>query len=171
MACNLNFNQCNLGNSYPRPIFNCRCRLLSVLNSSNLTVVNPTIFNSSALLSSVFTQNVATNGVVQTNLAFVNGDSILLNNGSFMLAEGRYLVSYSISGRISANQIFSFALNENGFLIESSQSSMSGVVGGMASLTNSAIINVTAVSSSIGLVNTNSIDQEVESGNITIQKL
>ncbi len=42
MPCNLNFNQCNFGLYYPRPIFNCENRVLGLLNQSGTVVVNPT---------------------------------------------------------------------------------------------------------------------------------
>lgn len=170
MACNLNFNQCNSGCSFPRPIFNCRCRLLSILNSSEITVVNPTV-TPSLFLSTIFSQNVASGGFIDSNSAFVSGSDITLTNGSFMLAEGRYLVSYSISGTIASNGTFSAGVNQDGFLVGGSESSTSGTAGTSASLTNSTIVNVTAVSSLITLANTNSASQNITSGNITIQKL
>ena len=43
MRCNLNFNGCNAGPSYPCPIFTCRSLLLRALTPSTTTIVNPPI--------------------------------------------------------------------------------------------------------------------------------
>lgn len=170
MACNLNFNQCNSGCQFPRPIFNCRCRLLSILNSSEITVVNPQT-TASLVLSTVVPQTVTGRGVIDSNISFISGNDISLSNGTFMLTEGSYLVSYAVSGTIASNGLFAVGLNQDGFLIEGSQSSSSGSAGGGASLTNSAIVTVTSVSSLVTLINTLDTALNVASGNITIQKL
>lgn len=171
MACNLNFNQCNSGCQFPRPIFNCRCRLLSILNSTDLSVVNP-VLNPSLFLSTIFSQTVQSNEAINSVEAFLSGDSIELSNGgAVILAEGRYLISYATTGVLGSNGVFSVGINQDGFLVSGSDASISGTAGLSASLNNSAIINVTAVSSLITLINTNSVSQELTSGNITIQKL
>lgn len=171
MACNLNFNQCNLSSSFPRPIFNCRCRLVNLLNSSNLSVVNPVV-DTSLALTTLPNQTVLSNGIVSSNISFLRGNSISLqNNGSFALTEGQYLVSYAVSGTIPSNGTFAFAIDQDGFIIPGSESSMSGISGTSANVTNSAIINVTSVSSLISIKNTISQPQTITGGNITIQKL
>ena len=170
MACNLNFNQCNGGCQFPHPIFNCRCRLLSILNSSEITIVNP-IVTSSLVLSTIFPQNVDAGTKVSSNIAFSSGNAIDLTNGAFMIEEGRYLISYTASGRIGTNGVFSVAVEKDGVEIVGARSSTSGAVGETATLTNSAIVEVTTVASLLTLINDNSVSQELLSGNITIQKL
>lgn len=169
MACNLNFNQCNSGCQFPRPIFNCRCRLLSILNSSEITIVNP-IASSSLALSTIFPQTAVSGGIIQSN-PYISGNSIDLTNGTFMLSEGRYLVSYAVSGNIGSNGLFSVEIKQDGIVVAGGESSTSGTAGNTASLSNSAIVNITAVSSLVSLVNSNSVSQAITSGNITIQKL
>ncbi|MCI8555001.1 MAG: hypothetical protein HFI85_00285 [Clostridia bacterium] len=45
MPCNLNFNQCNMGRSYPDPIFTCRDVFISLFNNSSPNIiVQPDIF-------------------------------------------------------------------------------------------------------------------------------
>lgn len=51
MPCNLNFNQCNLGPSYPTPIYTCGCRLARLLSSSANNVVNPIVIPDEVFLS------------------------------------------------------------------------------------------------------------------------
>ena len=170
MACNLNFNQCNLGCQFPRPIFNCRCRLLSILNSSEISIVNPVPIQSNAL-STIFPQFVPSQQVVQSNLAFVSGNAIQLVNGEFLLEEGRYLVSYAVSGAFGENGLFSVEIEQDGFVVSGSESNTSGVAGTSANLSNSSIVNITTVSSTVRLVNVNTVGQNITSGNITIQKL
>lgn len=171
MACNLNFNQCNFGCSFPRPIFNCKCKLLSLLNSSNLSVVNPLPESPSLILSSIFPHFVDSNTNIDSAISFLSGNAIKLINKTFTLTEGRYLVSYAITGAISSNGMLSVGIDQDGFLISGSESSSSGIVGGTSNLTNSTIIHVTSPSSIISLKNINSVSQSIASGNITIQKL
>lgn len=170
MACNLNFNQCNTGCHFPRPIFNCRCRFLSILNSSNIEVVRPTPI-ASIVLSTITPQTLSSGGAVSSISAFSSGSAITINNSNFLLTQGHYLISYSLSGTIASNGMFSSAFVQDGFTVIGSESSTSGTPGMNASITNSAIIDVTGVSSILTLTNINTVAQVATSGNITIQKL
>ncbi len=172
MPCNQNFNQCFSGCSYPRPIFNCYRNLLSILNQSGNTIINPTIEGASTISEISSLQTVSSGGNVIPSLTFSQGSSISYDNfGTFTLINGRYLISYNLSGLISANGLNSYAIYLDGNIMTSSQSTSSGTIGSGASVSGSAFVQITAPTGAITIKNTNVNPQLINSGSITIQKL
>lgn len=172
MPCNLNFNQCNSFRNYPRPIFNCYRNLISLLNQSGNTIINPTIETASVISEISSSQTILTNGNVLPTVSFTQGSAISYDNaGTFTLINGRYLISYNLSGNLSANGINSYGVFLNGALIPSSSSSMSGTPGGTSTLSNSVFVEITSPTGAITVKNANSQSQILNSGNITIQKI
>ena len=172
MPCNLNFNQCNSFRNFPRPIFNCYRNFISLLNQSGTTIVNPTIETANIISEISISQTVTSGGNVIPTLSFTNGSAISYDNaGTFTLITGRYLISYSLSGIISANGTNSQGVYINDVLIPSSFSSMSGTAGGSTTLSNSVFVEITAPTATITIKNANSQPQILNSGSITIQKI
>ena len=170
MPCNLNFNQCNSFINFPQPIFNCRCKLISLLNSSTTTVINPT---TSAFASFVATaQTIASQGNLVVSLASSFGNLITTDNsGNITLPRGKYLIVATINGVIPTDGLASFALYKDGSQIASSVSETNGTSGENFTTTLSNVISVTDSSDVISLRNTNSVNQTVNNATIFIQLL
>ena len=172
MPCNLNFNQCNSFRNYPRPIFNCYRNLISLLNQSENTIVNPIIETASSISEIAVPQAISFNGNVISTQTFSQGSAITYDNaGRFTLIFGRYLVTYNLNGILSTNGTNSYGIYLDNNLIPSSLSSMSGTPGGSSMLSNSVFINITSPTGEVTIKNSNSQSQTLNSGSITIQKI
>lgn len=172
MPCNLNFNQCNLGRSFPRPIFTCRQNYLRLLtNDSPNTIVQPTI-DTSFLLSSIFFQNVSAGDFVFSQVSFLRDNSIIYDNlGSFILNEGRYILSYSLGGVIPQGGTLAIGIFQDGFLMNGGQNLISGSVGTNVGLSGSLIIVVDKPSSMINFRNLLAENILINNGSITLQRV
>ena len=171
MSCNLNFNQCNSGRQYPADICTVRCNLLSGINSSQNTIVNPSP-NISFLASNITPQTVAVGGSVIPTVTLTRGNSITFDGtNAFVLAEGRYLVTYAASGVIPSGNTFAFALYQNESQIPTSVSSITGIPGNSATAGDSEIISVTGSAISVSLRNIGSGPTALTSGSIILQRL
>lgn len=171
MPCNLNFNECNSFINFPVPIFNCRCRLIALLNSSTTTVINPpnVLANASFVATA---QTVATQGNVVFALSSSTGTGITTDNaGNITLPTGRYLVSTSINGLIPTNGTASFALYQDGSQIAASTVQVTGTSGANYSTSMNNVVVVNSGSSTLSLRNINSVSQTVNNASLIIQKL
>ena len=170
MPCNLNFNQCNSFINFPQPIYNCRCRLISLLNSSTTTVINP---STSAFASFVATaQTISSEGNLVASLASSSGSTITTDgSGNITLSRGNYLIVATINGVIPTDGLASFALYKNGSQIASSVSETNGTSGENFTSTLSGVVSVNDESDIISLRNTNSVSQTVSNATIFIQLL
>lgn len=172
MPCNLNFNQCITGCSYPRPIFTCFQNFISLFNQSGNTIVNPVIEASNTISEIATPQTVAAGGNVIPTVSFSQGSAISYDNaGTFTLINGRYLVSYNLSGVISANGLNSYAIYLDGNILPASAAVASGTIGSGAAVSGSTFVQITAPTGAITIRNTNSNPQLVNSGSVTIQKI
>ena len=96
MPCNLNFNQCNTGCIYPRPIFTCRRDLIALLNQSDNIIVNPIVQPAQLIANITGAQTVLSGGNVVPVVAFNQGSAISYDNaGTFSLVNGRYMFSFN----------------------------------------------------------------------------
>ncbi|MBQ8443873.1 MAG: hypothetical protein IJX25_00775 [Clostridia bacterium] len=170
MPCNLNFNQCNSGQQYPNPISNCLRNLIADLNRSENVIINPVIDTSFAL-SIITSQTVENQALVFSSLSFSRGSSITFSNGTYILPEGSYVISYSISGLLPASETFAFALFQNGNIISSSTTSTSGNVGDSANGGDSEVISIVGTPAQITLRNISGASTTLIGGNITVQRL
>lgn len=171
MPCNLNFNQCRLGRSFPRPIFNCVGLLLQSLTQSGTEIVNP-LLQSSLIVASAPAQTVESGGALLTTINFSQGNAIFLGNGgTISLIEGRYLVTFNINGVLPSNGNFTFAGFQDGNIISSSATGTSGNVGAPASVSSSFFVDVSSPMSILTILNTNSVAQTITGGSVTIQKI
>ncbi len=171
MPCNLNFNQCNSFINYPVPIFNCRCRLLAMLNFSTTTVINPPIVLSNAYFVAT-AQSIATQGNVAFALSSSSGTAITIDSaGNITLPAGRYMISASINGLIPTNSTASFALFQDGAQIGASTMQVTGTSGANYTTSMNNVIVVNNASGTISLRNTNSISQTINNASLMIQKL
>lgn len=172
MPCNLNFNQCNLGCSFPRPIFNCCSRFISILNQSNIEVINPTIDTSFAISTVTTPQTVGANANLIPVVALNQGSSISFDNfGTYSLSTGRYLISFNINGVYANNGSYSFAVFENESQIAGSAVTSTGTAGNAVSISNSIFLDVTLANALINFKNINTDSQVVNSATISIQKI
>lgn len=171
MPCNLNFNQCNNFRNFPRPIFTCYRNLISLLNQSETTIINPTI-ETANFIGGIVPQTVIASGNVVPSTSFNQGSAINYDNaGTFTLINGRYLISYNLSGIISANGTSSYSIYLNGNSIPSSFASSSGTVGDASTLSNSVFVEITSPTGAITIKNENTQPQTLNSGSVTIQKI
>ncbi len=172
MPCNFNFNQCFTGCSYPRPIFTCYQNFISLFNQSGNTIIQPVIESSSTIGEIATSQTVAAGGVVIPSISFSQGSAISYDNlGTFTLINGRYIVSYNLSGNISANGLNSYAIYLDGNILAASSAVASGTIGSGASVSGSSLVQITAPTGAITIRNTNLNPQLINSGSITIQKI
>ncbi len=172
MPCNLNFNQCNYGCMYPRPIFTCYRNLISLLNQSGNQIINPVIDSSQIIATTSNSQTVLTGGNVSPIVVFNQGSAISYDNaGTFSLVNGRYLLSFNINGAYAADGQFNFAVYQDGVLVPSSSTTSSGTVGSPVSINNKIYLNITNPNSLITIQNTNVNSQTISSGNIIIEKI
>ena len=172
MPCNLNFNQCFSGCSYPSPIFNCFQNFLSQYSQSENTIVNPIIEASNTISEIATTQTIAADGNVIPTLSFSRGSAISYDSaGTFTLINGRYLINYNLSGDISVNGQNSYAIYLDGNILPSSASVSSGTIGNSATVSGGSFVQITAPTGAITIRNTNSNSQLVNSGSVTISKI
>ena len=172
MPCNLNFNQCNLGPSYPRPVNTCNLILRNLLSSSTNNVVNPVVIPSWSFFNFVTTQTVGAGENVVFNLISGSGTNIIPGaDGEISLSSGTYQLSFSVNGVIASNNVLSVGLFQNGTFIPASESIITGVAGTNVTLANNAIITVPSGGATITLKNINSVSESFSSGNLTIVKL
>ena len=171
MPCNLNFNQCNTGCNFPRPIFTCFRNFIALLNQSGNTIVNPVV-EGATLLSAVNPQTVLAGGLVVPVTSFSSGSAITNDNGgTFTAVFGRYLVSYNLNGNIGANGSSSYALYLDGVIIPSSQSTTSGTAGASTTHSGSAFVQIVNPTGAITLRNVNTSTAVLNGGSVNIQKI
>lgn len=170
MPCNLNFNQCNSFRNFPQPIFNCYCRLISLLNSSTTTVINPAINTSNAFFTAT-AQTISSASNLVVSLSSTTGNIQTDGSGNIILPKGKYLITANINGIFPTNGEASFSLYKDGLQIASSVSEISGNSGDNFTMTVSSVVNVTGNSSTISVRNINGQSQTINNGSIVVQAL
>lgn len=173
MPCNLNFNQCNLGCGYPRQIFTCRRNFLDLLtNDSPNTIVQP-VLDSSFLLSTISSGQIVQSGeFVLSQISFMRDNSVIYDNlGSFILNEGRYIVSYSVGGIIPSGGRLALGMFMDGYILDGGQNWLTGGAGSSVNFSASHMIVVERPSAMINLRNI--VDEAflINNGSITIQRV
>lgn len=172
MPCNLNFNQCNSFNNFPRPIFNCYQNFLSLLNQSGTTIINPVIESASIITEISSSQTILAGGNAIPSTTFSQGSAIFYdNNGTFTLIKGRYIISYNFGGIIASNGASNYGIYLDGVLLPSSLSQVSGVTGENSNHSGSVFVEITAPTGAITIRNSNNLSQIINNGSISIQKI
>ena len=171
MPCNLNFNQCNSFINFPAPIFNCWCRLASLLNSSTVTIINPVVVSSNASFNAA-AQTIIAGGDLVVTLTSSSETAITTDGaGNISLPTGRYLITSRINGIIPASGEASYALYQNGVQIDSSISRTSGTGGANYTISMSEVAVVTNGRDNISLRNISAAAQTINNASMFIQKL
>lgn len=172
MPCNLNFNQCNTGCIYPRPIFTCRRDLIALLNQSDNIIVNPIVQPAQLIANITGAQTVLSGGNVVPVVAFNQGSAISYDNaGTFSLVNGRYMLSFNLNGTFAADGNSSFAVYVDGVLLPNSSVTSSGTAGSASTVSNSIFLEITNPNALVTIRNTNVNSQTISSGNVVIQKI
>lgn len=170
--CNLNFNQCNGGPNYPRPIDTCGARLRSLLNSGTTTVINPIVAPNWAYANFVVPQDVWVGSVVGVRQQASSGTAINDNlDGSFVLSAGTYNIEYSANGIVPDSSDLSLALVLDGVVIEESRGTSSSSAGENSDISGRAIFSVGQSGSLLALVNVGTQNITLNRASLTINKI
>lgn len=173
MRCNVNFNQCNTGCSFPCPLFTC-CRNFRRLfsDSSSNTVINPPLNLAFAQYANTAVQTVPAGGILLLNFVGGGGSGIIADGaGNYNLTPGTYRLIYNANGIIPAGGLFSLGLYQNGVLIPNSLQSIFGASGSVVNLSADVLISVTGANDIISFVNTAGESEVVNQANLNITRI
>lgn len=152
--CNLNFNQCNLGCSYPRPIDTCRRQLYSLFNQGTMTILNPVSVQNFLYANSGVQTVSSGNPLLLQRLALI-GQGIRDNgDGSYFLNKGIYQIEFSANGIIPASSQIELAVSLDGLIVENSRATTSSNFGMSADLSGSGLVNIGENGGLVALLNT-----------------
>ncbi len=171
MPCNLNFNQCNSFINFPTPIYNCRCRLIALLNASTTTVINPTTVLSNVSFVATAQTILPQGNIVSTLNSNFTGAITVDSAGNITLPTGRYLITTTINGVIPTNATAEFALYQNGAEVSASRMQTSGTAGTSFSASMNNVVTVAGVFETFAIKNVNSVNQSINNASIFVQRV